>query len=957
MSRALDLVFGIEDAAAPNAVEDLVDEHEAPQEAENGEENEEKAEQQKKRWKGPSAYIKVFEDPSRYTLTRLLQRNPGQWHPLTSMEKFKKELYKPDALLKSAEVLCSQSAMDLLSLACDDQPSTDEEAMEEGDILIQPTSTKTQQPDVIDLTLDSDDEQDTKTSSQIMIQCASSADTFFFCDDDTKMTLEEALARLSAEHLQTLAKDFKCYKPKSTKDAVVTALLGHARGQAILHVTPDGKGKGKANTKKGDGMKQTTLFGSGFVQKRTQEQLLLKKAREKLGFCLKINPVFDKLTARLNIIYYRRRVATELPAKPFTPSLLTVFKKRAYPQYTHNRSVIWPTRNDFLEYEKALHLQFLMSEAEIADVEEAKAVTSTPQKQKKAAAKKAEEENGESKAARRSRLVLGIFKRENVEQVWDACCAAEDAKAVGERRPELERFQCGHILTRLMSKAAGACGPLKQYEEEYRLLQKLLGQRFWRRGKRADWYTRRALITECYLAKTVPKKPDRAILRQALDGIVDALEDEDTHIVARPELVRRYQKLEKSLRIPERQRCKMDRELRQPRPVEYAGRRVYTTQAASPSSSKPEASSPNSDKENTSGDNANPDGMPINAELTSYFRKVAPHDPEKEEAAMLIANAALKAHWKWKGKSKWRGEGGGEVIVEELALQYYAKRGYKGFHAETSILTTIFALLFWDIIFADIPGAFETKFQAGPLDLAEDSFYYARKGLIEQRVKDIEAGHARRLVEKHDKMYRKRNTLCVGVRWDVCPPEDLLEAVECLKTETLVSICRLFCEDYAARARGVPDLFVWDYEKRECMFVEVKGPGDRASETQKLWFDTLLNAKADVEICRIVELTFKGVNSNKRKRENQRKAGEKAQAAREVSATGNDEEEYEPGYNDDDDDEMVEMKPPRTRRSRSATLVAVDDSEEEGQARASSPDIPLNEGKETGVKRKKPRTM
>lgn len=32
-------------------------------------------------------------------------------------------------------------------------------------------------------------------------------------------------------------------------------------------------------------------------------------------------------------------------------------------------------------------------------------------------------------------------------------------------------------------------------------------------------------------------------------------------------------------------------------------------------------------------------------------------------------------------------------------------------------------LLFWDIIFASIPGVFETPYQSAPLDLGSDAFY------------------------------------------------------------------------------------------------------------------------------------------------------------------------------------------------------------------------------------------
>ena len=48
-------------------------------------------------------------------------------------------------------------------------------------------------------------------------------------------------------------------------------------------------------------------------------------------------------------------------------------------------------------------------------------------------------------------------------------------------------------------------------------------------------------------------------------------------------------------------------------------------------------------------------------------------------------------------------------------------------------------------------------------------------------------------------------------------------------------ICLLFCQDYSGRCGGVPDLIVWKMTGEErCKFVEVKGPGDRASDAQKV---------------------------------------------------------------------------------------------------------------------------
>lgn len=149
---------------------------------------------------------------------------------------------------------------------------------------------------------------------------------------------------------------------------------------------------------------------------------------------------------------------------------------------------------------------------------------------------------------------------------------------------------------------------------------------------------------------------------------------------------------------------------------------------------------------------------------------------------------------KWTGKSIWEGRDGEEVTVEMLALQHYESKGYKGygipyeirkpdahipcstrFHSEGRVVTTLFGLLFWDIIFADIPGAFETPYQRAPLDIAEDTFYYARKDLIDQRLDELKAGQGPDILARVLGERTESKTWCVGVRWDLFEKGDLLE--------------------------------------------------------------------------------------------------------------------------------------------------------------------------------------
>lgn len=64
-------------------------------------------------------------------------------------------------------------------------------------------------------------------------------------------------------------------------------------------------------------------------------------------------------------------------------------------------------------------------------------------------------------------------------------------------------------------------------------------------------------------------------------------------------------------------------------------------------------------------------------------------------------------------KSIFYGEDGEQCGVEQLALQYYASEGgcWQGVHTESGIWRTLFGILMWDVMFADVPNVFRTKFQ------------------------------------------------------------------------------------------------------------------------------------------------------------------------------------------------------------------------------------------------------
>lgn len=77
----------------------------------------------------------------------------------------------------------------------------------------------------------------------------------------------------------------------------------------------------------------------------------------------------------------------------------------------------------------------------------------------------------------------------------------------------------GHVLTRVVCKGSAALSMLGEHENELEVLEALLAQKRWRRGRRGRWYERRALLLMKFKQYA-----------RAKEAVIEALEDEDTHI-------------------------------------------------------------------------------------------------------------------------------------------------------------------------------------------------------------------------------------------------------------------------------------------------------------------------------------------------------------------------------------------------------------------------------------------
>jgi len=192
--------------------------------------------------------------------------------------------------------------------------------------------------------------------------------------------------------------------------------------------------------------------------------------------------------------------------------------------------------------------------------------------------------------------------------------------------------------------------------------------------------------------------------------------------------------------------------------------------------------------------------------------------------------------------------------VEELVLNHFADSGdWTGFHTESSVYTTLFGIMFWDIIFAPISDVFQTPYQSCPLDFATDNFYPERASLINGRLERIAAeDDLKSLLVLHYNEHHGR--ACVGVAWESFTLEQLWHVIKAVGGPALSAIFRVLAEDYKNHRSGMPDLILYRPGPEgtlEHMLVEVKSARDRLSDAQRHWAGIFRQFGVRMIVCKV----------------------------------------------------------------------------------------------------------
>ncbi|GAA6016477.1 hypothetical protein JCM8202_006053 [Rhodotorula sphaerocarpa] len=649
-------------------------------------------------------------------------------------------------------------------------------------------------------------------------------DLSHFAHDTQHLLLEppEAiLALLSSDELKSLGKKMKAGVQRGEW---IKGLLRTSKQSTLSFFVA----KPAAPSPESTGMERKTSTGTVGVgyddrgNKLTQSSVVTNYALKLIGDVVRLSPSATKLFGRLSLVYHRTAYSSPSgglsASSPLTMSLLARFGKRRYPKYIVARSwALFSSRTMLREFEAAMQVEKALEECldGIWGV---------------GVPKRVEKETKQEKLARYRR---GVEIWESVEDEWRRLCEEaeremkikEEVDEAGERRLYYRRrFHPGWPLSRAAYKAAACYAKLGDHDAEVAILRHLLSQTSFRRGKRGDWYDRLALVLMRY-----PLGEEARLLRKW--GVKSEGDDGEVKGEAKGEV-----KGETELQGTKKE--KKDAMLRARREealtlCEKGLADPYTHLIYKSSLQRRIARLESA--------------LDVPAEQRRAFDVVlAKAVPRVMEGERLDDPTIGR-------KSVWRASDGEEVSVEDLCLEQYQREGWKGFHSENGVLTMIFALIFWDILFAPVDGVFETPFQTAPLDLATDAFAIVRRPAINERLAAVAAGEGPSFLKETDDRERPLETFAVGIRWGRYTQEDLLEIVECMGPQALAAVLTVFVEEYGHRTGGIPDLCLWNPTTQRALFSEVKGPGDQLSETQKVWIDVLLAAGVGVEVVKVVE--------------------------------------------------------------------------------------------------------
>jgi hypothetical protein len=187
--------------------------------------------------------------------------------------------------------------------------------------------------------------------------------------------------------------------------------------------------------------------------------------------------------------------------------------------------------------------------------------------------------------------------------------------------------------------------------------------------------------------------------------------------------------------------------------------------------------------------------------------------------------------------------------VEELVGEHLASSSAPALYVENALINSLFGLLFWDAIFAPVPGAFFHPFQSAPVDLLEADFRARRAERVASSFAQLDSGAYRQTILAI--FEAKHGLQAPFIAWKLITRELLCIALSCVPASHLRALFERLLADLQLNRTGLPDLIqFWPDEARYRM-IEVKAPGDRLQDNQVRWLRFCAANDIPVSVCHV----------------------------------------------------------------------------------------------------------
>lgn len=187
--------------------------------------------------------------------------------------------------------------------------------------------------------------------------------------------------------------------------------------------------------------------------------------------------------------------------------------------------------------------------------------------------------------------------------------------------------------------------------------------------------------------------------------------------------------------------------------------------------------------------------------------------------------------------------------IEQQVADFYSGADTQCYYVENSLFNSLLGLLLWPAVFAPVQGAFFHPFQSGPADLYREDFVSRRQHLVKDCLATLQKGSYQANIRQ--RWNSKQGISCALINWQVVSRQLLDLTLSCIPADHLQHIFSRLLSDLKRHRSGLPDLIRFWPNQQRYELIEVKGPGDRLQDHQKLWLNYFSQHNIPARVCSV----------------------------------------------------------------------------------------------------------